>query len=89
MGKGGRLIEMKKYLPLLSLFFLSLSPPLKSELEEIHFASITSVVNYFQTIQAEIKTFISLTNISKCLYFIPLLQQWCFLLISRTSSKSF
>lgn len=31
-------------------FILSFSPPLKSELEEIHFGSITSVVNYFQRI---------------------------------------
>lgn len=52
-------------------FFLTLSHPLKSELEDIHFGSITSVVNYFQrTRQAEIKTLSSLTNTSKCLYFI-------------------
>lgn len=70
---------MKKHLPLLSLFFLSPSSPLKSvleethlgsiSLEETHLGSISSVVNYFQrTIQAEIKTFISLINTSKCLY---------------------
>lgn len=71
-------------------FFLSPSPPLKSALQEIHFIIITSTVNYFQrSTQAEIRTLISLTNTSKCLYFIPSLHLWCFLFISRTFSNSF
>lgn len=72
------------------LFFLSPSPPFKSALQEIHFVIITSTVNCFQrSTQAEIRTLISLTNTSKCLYFIPSLHLWCFLFISRTFSNSF